>query len=165
MSPDNTTLPVTQADRNTYADYLRTFNGANSDAPFLATIMVGDHDAHHGPRLAAFARLATETRLATPATDKRDQLLAIIDPNRRRMLDPVAHGDVMHDVARIEALFAWDTPVDKSWSRTVARCTYTEFIGNPLKPHKVDLSCDVIASGAAVRWDSYWRRYRMPSCG
>ena len=46
-------------------------------------------------------------------------------------------------------------PADRSWSRVVARCTL---------PDGRSLSCAVIAAGAAVRWDSYWRRYRMNEC-
>ncbi len=44
--------------------------------------------------------------------------------------------------------------VDISYRRIVARCS----VGG------VDLSCAMIAAGAAVRWDSYWRRYRMAPC-
>ncbi len=46
------------------------------------------------------------------------------------------------------------TPVDTSYRRIVARCS----------TGGVDLSCALIAAGAAVRWDSYWRRYRMAPC-
>ncbi|HEX8412341.1 MAG TPA: hypothetical protein VF637_00440 [Sphingomicrobium sp.] len=52
-------------------------------------------------------------------------------------------------------------PVGKSWSRIVARCVLS---GNGLKTHKLDLSCAAIASGAAVRWDRFWARYRMGEC-
>ncbi|RZM32115.1 MAG: hypothetical protein EOP67_29420 [Sphingomonas sp.] len=46
-------------------------------------------------------------------------------------------------------------PVDRSYKRVVARCTLAD--GR-------SLSCAAIASGAAVRWDSYWRRYTMGEC-
>ncbi len=46
------------------------------------------------------------------------------------------------------------TPVDTSYRRVVARCSVDG----------VDVSCALIAAGAAVRWDSYWRRYRMAPC-
>ncbi|WP_260598237.1 thermonuclease family protein [Sphingomonas endolithica] len=46
-------------------------------------------------------------------------------------------------------------PVDKSYARIVARCTL---------PDGRSLSCAAIAAGAATRWDSYWRRYRMGGC-
>jgi endonuclease YncB( thermonuclease family) len=46
-------------------------------------------------------------------------------------------------------------PVGKSYQRVVARCTLAD--GR-------SLSCAVIAAGAATRWDSYWRRYRMGGC-
>lgn len=46
-------------------------------------------------------------------------------------------------------------PVGKSYSRVVARCRF---------PDGRDLSCAILAAGAASRWDSYWRRYRMPAC-
>ena len=46
-------------------------------------------------------------------------------------------------------------PVDRSYKRIVARCTL---------PDGRSLSCAAIAAGAAVRWDSYWRRYRMGDC-
>ncbi|MEN2747117.1 hypothetical protein [Sphingomonas sp. T9W2] len=46
-------------------------------------------------------------------------------------------------------------PVDRSYSRVVARCTL---------PDGRSLSCATIAAGAAVRWDRYWRRYRMGGC-
>ena len=43
----------------------------------------------------------------------------------------------------------------KSYSRVVARCTL---------PDGRSLSCAAIAAGAAVRWDHYWRQYRMGDC-
>lgn len=46
-------------------------------------------------------------------------------------------------------------PVGTSYARIVARCTL---------PDGRSLSCAVIASGAAVRWDQYWRRYHMDDC-
>ncbi|MBB5714747.1 endonuclease YncB(thermonuclease family) [Sphingomonas aerophila] len=46
-------------------------------------------------------------------------------------------------------------PVDRSYSRIVARCTL---------PDGRSLSCALLAAGAAQRWDRYWRRYRMGEC-
>ena len=46
-------------------------------------------------------------------------------------------------------------PVGTSYRRTVARCTL---------PDGRSLSCALIASGAAVKWPSYWRRYNMGEC-
>jgi endonuclease YncB( thermonuclease family) len=46
-------------------------------------------------------------------------------------------------------------PVGQSYSRVVARCTL---------PDGRSLSCAAIAAGAAVRWDRYWRQYRMGEC-
>jgi endonuclease YncB( thermonuclease family) len=46
-------------------------------------------------------------------------------------------------------------PVDKSYTRVVARCTL---------PDGRSLSCATIATGAAQRWSAYWRRYRMGDC-
>jgi endonuclease YncB( thermonuclease family) len=46
-------------------------------------------------------------------------------------------------------------PVGNSYSRAVARCTL---------PDGRSLSCAAIAAGGAVRWDRYWRRYRMRQC-
>jgi len=46
-------------------------------------------------------------------------------------------------------------PVDRSYSRVVARCTL---------PDGRSLSCATIAAGAAARWSTYWRRYRMGEC-
>lgn len=46
-------------------------------------------------------------------------------------------------------------PMGKSYSRIVARCSFAD--GR-------DLSCSILAAGAATRWDSYWRRYHMPEC-
>jgi endonuclease YncB( thermonuclease family) len=43
----------------------------------------------------------------------------------------------------------------KSYTRVVARCTL---------PDGRSLSCATIASGAAARWDRYWRQYRMGDC-
>lgn len=45
--------------------------------------------------------------------------------------------------------------VGKSYKRVVARCTLTD--GR-------SLSCAMIAAGAATRWESYWRQYRMGKC-
>ena len=46
-------------------------------------------------------------------------------------------------------------PMGMSYSRVVARCTLAD--GR-------SLSCAVIAAGAAVRWDRYWRQYGMGDC-
>jgi endonuclease YncB( thermonuclease family) len=46
-------------------------------------------------------------------------------------------------------------PMGKSYKRVVARCTL---------PDGRSLSCATIAAGAAVRWDRYWRQYRMGDC-
>lgn len=58
-------------------------------------------------------------------------------------------------VATIKGKTLYCRQVDKSWSRAVAVCTL---------PDGGDLSCSAISSGAAVRWDRYWRRYRMAPC-
>lgn len=44
--------------------------------------------------------------------------------------------------------------VDKSYRRVVAVCSLD---GR-------DLACSIIAAGGAVRWDRYWRRYRLRGC-
>ncbi|QNE31175.1 hypothetical protein F1C10_03960 [Sphingomonas sp. NBWT7] len=46
-------------------------------------------------------------------------------------------------------------PVDRSYTRVVARCTL---------PDGRSLTCALLAAGAATRWDSYWRRYKMGEC-
>ena len=46
-------------------------------------------------------------------------------------------------------------PQGKSYSRIVARCRL---------PDGRSLSCAAIASGAAVRWDRFWRQYGMGDC-
>lgn len=46
-------------------------------------------------------------------------------------------------------------PVDRSWQRVVARCTL---------PDGRSLTCAVMAHGAAVRWQTYWRRYKLQEC-
>ena len=46
-------------------------------------------------------------------------------------------------------------PKGKSYSRIVARCTL---------PDGRSLSCAAIAAGAAIRWERFWRRYRMGEC-
>ncbi len=46
-------------------------------------------------------------------------------------------------------------PEGRSYRRIVARCTL---------PDGRSLSCAAIAAGAAVRWDRYWRQYRMGEC-
>lgn len=46
-------------------------------------------------------------------------------------------------------------PVDRSHKRIVARCAFED--GR-------DLSCVTIAAGSAVRWDRYWRKYKMGAC-
>ncbi|RXD04907.1 hypothetical protein EQZ23_07145 [Sphingomonas sp. UV9] len=45
--------------------------------------------------------------------------------------------------------------IGRSYSRIVARCTL---------PDGRSLSCATIAAGAAVRWERYWRQYRMNDC-
>lgn len=46
-------------------------------------------------------------------------------------------------------------PVGRSFQRVVARCTL---------PDGRSLSCALIASGAAAKWDNWWRRYKMGNC-
>lgn len=46
-------------------------------------------------------------------------------------------------------------PTGKSYNRVVARCTL---------PDGRSLACAAVASGAAVRWDRYWRQYAMGKC-
>lgn len=46
-------------------------------------------------------------------------------------------------------------PMGQSYNRVVARCTL---------PDGRSLSCAVIAAGAAIRWDRYWRQYGMGQC-
>lgn len=46
-------------------------------------------------------------------------------------------------------------PVGRSYARIVATCTFAD--GR-------DLSCAVLAAGAAVVWETYWRRYGMGEC-
>ena len=46
-------------------------------------------------------------------------------------------------------------PVGKSYKRVVARCTLED--GR-------SLSCALIAHGAAVKWDRWWRKYHMGVC-
>ncbi len=46
-------------------------------------------------------------------------------------------------------------PTGTSYKRVVPRCTL---------PDGRSLSCAAIAAGAAVRWDTYWRRYKMREC-
>ena len=47
-------------------------------------------------------------------------------------------------------------PVGRSHARVVARCRL---------PDGRDLSCALVAAGAADVWPVYWRRYRMRRCG
>lgn len=46
-------------------------------------------------------------------------------------------------------------PVGTSYKRVVARCTL---------PDGRSLSCALLAHGAAVRWDRYWKQYKMGRC-
>ena len=46
-------------------------------------------------------------------------------------------------------------PMGTSYKRVVARCT---------SPDGRSLSCATIPAGAAVRWDSHWRRYKLGEC-
>jgi endonuclease YncB( thermonuclease family) len=43
----------------------------------------------------------------------------------------------------------------RSWARTVMSC---------LLPDGQRLECAVIAAGAGVRWERYWRAYRLRPC-
>ncbi|ODP39291.1 thermonuclease family protein [Sphingomonas turrisvirgatae] len=47
------------------------------------------------------------------------------------------------------------TSVGRSYDRVVARCWLSD---------NRSLSCAVIARGAATRWESFWREYRMGEC-
>lgn len=66
------------------------------------------------------------------------------DERRRRIIERL----VLHVTMRCE-------PTGRSYRRVVARCTL---------PDGRSLSCAAITSGAAVRWDRYWLRYRMGDC-
>ncbi len=45
--------------------------------------------------------------------------------------------------------------VGKSWGRIVGDCSL---------PSVARLSCAIIASGAAVRWDRWWKQYGLEGC-
>ena len=55
-------------------------------------------------------------------------------------------------------------PVDRSYRWIVAVCSFTGFDHKRGKVGQIELSCALIASGAAVKWPSYWRRYGMGEC-
>ena len=52
-------------------------------------------------------------------------------------------------------LWEQDRALLDEYSRVVARCRCAD--GR-------DLSCAILAAGAATSWNSYWRRHRMPGC-
>lgn len=67
---------------------------------------------------------------------------------RHEQAKPIVERLVLHKRLTCEQ-------VGTSYRRIVARCTL---------PGGADLSCAIIATGAANRWDRYWREYRMEPC-
>ena len=45
--------------------------------------------------------------------------------------------------------------VGRSWRRLVASCRL---------PDRRRLECALLDAGSVVRWDRYWREYRLPGC-
>lgn len=67
---------------------------------------------------------------------------------RHGQAKPIAERLVLHKTLTC-------LPVGTSYNRVVARCTL---------PDGRSLSCALIASEAAVKWPSYWIRYKMGEC-
>lgn len=78
---------------------------------------------------------------------------------KRRANSTCSNVDAERSRVVVERLIFHQTmvcqPMGKSYSRVVARCTLQD--GR-------SLSCAILAAGAAVRWDRYWRRYHMGEC-
>lgn len=120
-------------------------------APFLC-LVIGLHDADGplycatGEKIRVAGVQAPDYESAEPCrTGRAGYVCSDRQAERsKRLVAPI----VLNRTLRCQ-------PVGKSYSRIVARCTL---------PDGRDLSCAIIAAGAATRWDSYWRRYRMPNC-
>lgn len=125
-----------------------------ASAPFSCTV-IHVHDGD-GPLWCANG---TKVRIAgVQAPDYQSaEPCRRADPSRSDYVcDDVAAGQSQKNVERL-VLHRTLTcrPMGMSYKRVVARCTLAD--GR-------SLSCLVIASGAAVRWDRYWRQYHMGDC-
>lgn len=117
-------------------------------APFLC-VVTGVHDGDgpilcaNGIKVRVAGVQAPDYEDTTPCREHRAEYTCS-DAEADRSRDITA-SIVLHKTLTCE-------PVGKSYARIVARCTL---------PDGRSLSCALIAHGAAVKWDRYWRRYRM----
>ncbi len=124
---------------------------ATSPAPFPCTVVkVHDGDGplwcREGPKVRIAGVQAPDFESASPCRTKRANYVCSNTKARasQRIVERLTLGRTMSCL-----------PVDKSYSRVVARCTL---------PDGRSLTCATLAAGAAVRWDQYWRKYRLSEC-
>lgn len=124
---------------------------ADLPPPFVCQV-VKVHDGD-GPLWCANGRKVRVAGVQAPDFESAE-------PCRRRKAGYVCDDAKARASQRIAARLTLDKrlacqPVDRSYTRVVARCSL---------PDGRSLTCALIAAGAATRWDSYWRRYKMGEC-
>ncbi|WP_066723447.1 thermonuclease family protein [Sphingomonas pituitosa] len=120
-------------------------------APFTCTVTrVHDGDGPlwctEGPKVRIAGVQAPDFRSAEPCRARRAGY--VCNDARARASQRKVSALVLHSRLACQAL-------EPSYNRIVARCRL---------PDGRDLSCAVLAAGAATRWDRYWRRYNLGAC-
>jgi endonuclease YncB( thermonuclease family) len=100
----------------------------------------------NGPKVRIAGVQAPDFESAEPCRQSRAGY--VCSDSRARASQQIVERMVLHRQLNCVA-------IEPSYNRMVARCSL---------PGGRDLSCAVIAAGAAARWDTYWRRYRMGGC-
>ena len=125
--------------------------GLSSPQTFSCTVnRVHDGDGPlwcaEGPKVRIAGIQAPDFESAEPCRQRRARY--VCSDARARASQRTVSALVLHRRLTCQAL-------EPSYSRIVARCRLLD--GR-------DLSCAVLAAGAATRWERYWQRYRMGSC-
>jgi endonuclease YncB( thermonuclease family) len=154
-----TGLPTTSADRpapRNAAALFETDAGGSviALAPFLCTVTHAHDDdrplwCSSGAKFRIAGVQAPDFESASPCrTADLRRVNYRCDNAAAQRSQQIVERLVLRQTLRCEA-------TGKSYARVVARC---------MLPDGRSLSCAAIASGAAVRWDRYWRQYRMGEC-
>ncbi|WP_152997853.1 thermonuclease family protein [Sphingomonas sp. WG] len=121
------------------------------EQPFTCTVTrVHDGDGPlwcaEGPKVRIAGVQAPDFASATPCRQGRAEY--VCSDVRARASQRTVSALVLRRRLTCQAL-------EPSYNRIVARCRL---------PDGRDLACAITASGAATRWDRYWRRYHLDPC-
>ena len=127
------------------------FAAALAGSTFTCTVTrVHDGDGPlwcaEGPKVRIAGVQAPDFRSAEPCRQRRAGY--VCSDARARKSQRTVSALVLRRRLTCQAL-------EPSYNRIVARCRL---------PDGRDLSCAVLAAGAATRWDRYWHRYNLGAC-